>query len=114
MPKKETNICKDTRYIKRKVELKVTAKITKGFEHAGHLKAYATICLADSFLVTGVRVVECEHGLRVFMPSTKDKDDVFHDVCFPIQSDLKGRIDNVVLNAYDCYVKEWEQDEEPY
>ena len=40
--------------------MKVTARISKGFERAGHLKAYATLCLADSFLVTGVRVVECE------------------------------------------------------
>lgn len=93
--------------------MKVTAKISKGFEHVGHLKAYATICLADSFLVTGVRVVECEHGLRVFMPSTKDKDGVFRDVCFPIQADTRGRIENVVLNAYDCYVKEMEPDEGP-
>ena len=54
--------------------MKVTARISKGFERAGHLKAYATLCLADSFLVTGVRVVECENGLRVFMPSTKDPD----------------------------------------
>lgn len=47
------------------------------------------------------------------MPSTKDKDGVFRDVCFPIQADTRGRIENVVLNAYDCYVKEMEPDEGP-
>ena len=54
--------------------MKITAKITKTFEDAGKLKAFATICLADAFLVTGVRIVECEKGLMVFMPSMKDKD----------------------------------------
>ena len=65
--------------------MKVTARISKGFERAGHLKAYATLCLADSFLVTGVRVVECENGLRVFMPSTKDPY-IHHGYC-PFQMD---------------------------
>ena len=54
--------------------MKITAKITKTFEDAGKLKAFATICLADAFLVTGVRIVECEKGLMVFMPSMKDKE----------------------------------------
>ena len=38
--------------------MKVTAKITKNFTDAGKLKAFATVCLADAFLVTGVRGVE--------------------------------------------------------
>lgn len=91
--------------------MKVTARISKGFERAGRLKAYATVCLADCFLVTGVRVVESEQGLRVYMPSTKDPDGLFHDVCFPIIADCKYKIENAVLNAYDCFVKETEPDE---
>ena len=55
--------------------MKVTAKITKSFTDAGKLKAFATVCLADAFLVTGVRVVACEKGITVFMPSMKDKED---------------------------------------
>lgn len=91
--------------------MKVTARISKGFERAGRLKAYATICLADRFLVTGVRVVESEHGLRVYMPSTKDPDGAFHDVCFPIIPECRYQIENAVLNAYDCFVKEMETDD---
>ena len=44
--------------------MKVTAKITRSFEAAGRLKAFATICLADAFLVTGVRVVEGEKRVK--------------------------------------------------
>lgn len=53
--------------------MKVTAKITKSFTDAGKLKAFATVCLADAFLVTGVRVVACEKGITVFMPSMRIK-----------------------------------------
>ncbi|TCL57664.1 stage V sporulation protein G [Kineothrix alysoides] len=91
--------------------MRVTAKITKFFNNAGKLKAFATICLADTFLVTGVRVVECEKGLTVFMPSMKDKEDEYRDVCFPIKSELRSQINTVVLNAYDAGLKENETDE---
>lgn len=91
--------------------MRVTAKITKLFNNAGKLKAFATICLADTFLVTGVRVVECEKGLTVFMPSMKDKEDEYRDICFPIKPELRSQINTAVLNAYDAGVKENEMDE---
>ena len=90
--------------------LKVTAKITKSFTEAGKLKAFATVCLADAFLVTGVRVVECEKGITVFMPSMKDKEDEY--VCFPIKPELRSQINTAVLNAYDASLKENEMDGE--
>ena len=92
--------------------MKITAKITKTFEDAGKLKAFATICLADAFLVTGVRIVECEKGLTVFMPSMKDKEDEYRDVCFPIKAEMRTQINNTVLNDYDASLKENEADEE--
>lgn len=92
--------------------LKVTAKITKSFTDTGKLKAFATVCLADAFLVTGVRVVECEKGITVFMPSMKDKEDEYRDVCFLIEPELRSQINTAVLNAYDACLKENEQDVE--
>ncbi|MCI8392241.1 MAG: SpoVG family protein [Roseburia sp.] len=89
--------------------MKVTAKITKHVPNAGRLRAFATICLADAFLVTGVRVVECEKGMMVFMPSMKDKEDEYRDVCFPIKPELRSQIDTAVLNAYDADMKVNEQ-----
>lgn len=92
--------------------MKVTARISKGFSNAGRLKAFASVCLADAFLITGVRLVECDSGIKVFMPSTKDKEDEFRDVCFPITKELREKIDNTVLNAFDAYVKEIGTEEE--
>lgn len=92
--------------------MRVTAKITKIFHNAGKLKAFATVCLADAFLVTGVRIVECEKGITVFMPSMRDKEDEYRDVCFPIKQELRSQINTVVLNAYDASLKENEMDGE--
>lgn len=49
--------------------MKVTAKITKNFEDAGKLKAFATVCLADAFLVTGIRVVDVKRGQLYSCPA---------------------------------------------
>ena len=89
--------------------MRITAKIVKAFDNAGKLKATATVCLENDFLVTGVRVVDCQKGLSVFMPSTKDKEGVYHDVFFPITPSGREQFTNAVLNAYDCYLKETEE-----
>lgn len=48
----------------------------------------------------------------VFMPSMKDKEDEYRDVCFPIKAEMRTQINNMVLNAYDASLKENEADEE--
>ena len=49
--------------------MKVKSKIVARYEDKGKLKAVATVCLDGKFLVTGVRVADCQKGLAVFMPS---------------------------------------------
>ena len=49
--------------------MKVKSKIVSRYEDKGRLKAVATVCLDGKFLVTGVRVADCQKGLAVFMPS---------------------------------------------
>lgn len=95
--------------------MKIAAKITERFDNNGRLKAFATLCLNGTFLVTGVRVVDCEKGLMVFMPSRKTSDGEFKDVCFPITSELHKKIKDTVLAAYAAPPEgePEEQDDEP-
>lgn len=80
--------------------MKVTAKIVANYEDEGRLKAIATVCLDGTFLVTGVRVVDCEKGLTVFMPSRKTANDEYKDICFPIKPELHKQIKETVLATY--------------
>lgn len=91
--------------------MRIAAKIVKTFNNAGKLKAIATVCLGSEFLITGVRVVDCEKGLAVFMPSMKDKAGEYRDVCFPITAPCREQFTNAVLNTYDQHLKETERDE---
>jgi len=79
--------------------MKVTAKIVAVFTEEGRLKGVATVCLDDTFLITGVRIVDCQKGLMVFMPSRKAANR-YLDVCFPIKAGLHKKIKETVLAAY--------------
>lgn len=79
--------------------MKVTAKMVSRFRAEGRLKGVATVCLGESFLVTGVRVVDCRNGLAVFMPSRKSQDG-YLDICFPITPQLYKQIKDTVIQAY--------------
>ena len=80
--------------------MKVTAKIVSRFTEAGRLKGIATVCLNGSFLVTGVRIVECERGLAVFMPSRLTTQNEYKDICFPITLELHSQMKDIVLQAF--------------
>lgn len=88
--------------------MKVTAKITKSFTDAGKLKAFATVCLADAFLVTGVRVVACEKGITVFIVDTpveehSKKPDIVREKIVELAGDLP-RAELFARNEYPGWV----------
>lgn len=89
--------------------MKVSAKITAQFEDEGRLKAIATVCLDGKFLITGVRVADCEKGLAVFMPSRRLKTGEYKDICFPITPEFHKQIKDIVLFAYEK-VKQTEEE----
>ncbi len=80
--------------------MKVKSKIVARYENKGKLKAVATVCLDGNFLVTGVRVADCQKGLTVFMPSREIRPGEYRDICFPITSELYKQIKDSVLEAY--------------
>lgn len=91
--------------------MNVKAKIVADFKDKGRLKAIATVCLNGQFLITGVRIVELEKGLSVFMPSRQSQDGEYKDVCFPITPPLHQQIRETVLEAYRSQPMEASQPE---
>ena len=52
------------------------------------LKAYASVCIDDAFLIKGIKVVDGIHGRFVAMPSRKTRTGEFKDVCFSFRNQL--------------------------
>ena len=82
----------------------------------GNLKGLASISLDEDFIVRGLRILKGENGLFVAMPSQKSGDG-YPDVCFPKTPELRAQINEVVLEAYEQTLKEFQngikQDKKP-
>ena len=67
-------------------------------------KALASVKVADSFFLTGMRVVEGKNGLFVSMPSKKDVGGDYHDIFFPASREVRDQMQRSILEAYRAEV----------
>jgi stage V sporulation protein G len=87
--------------IKGEQENGVAVKLFPIQEPKGNTLAFANIVVDNLIAINGARVVSGEKGDFVAMPQSKDKDGNFHDIAFPINSDMRKEIIKAVLAEYD-------------
>lgn len=81
--------------------MKLDARVYPIDEPKGSTLAFASISVDDLAAIRGIRVVDSEKGAFVAMPQSKDKNGEYHDIAFPINSDLRKEINKLVLGEYD-------------
>jgi len=69
-------------------------------EGESKVKAFCDLVFGDLFLVKGFRVVEGEKGLFVGMPQQQGKQGKWFTVFWPITTELKEYIGEVIMQAY--------------
>lgn len=82
------------------MKITITAEIRNVFQDDSKLKAVSSLVIDDCFVVKNVRVVEGKNGLFVSMPSRRNADGKYSDICFPIVSEVREQIEKIVLEAY--------------
>lgn len=80
--------------------MKVEAKVYFLEGSTNNVKALASITIEDSFVVTGIRVIESQNGLFCAMPSRKNANGEYKDVCFPITAEARSIITDEILKVY--------------
>jgi len=65
-----------------------------------NLLAFASVKIADCFVVDNIKVVAGEKGLMVDMPSIKGSDGKYHDIAFPITADFRKQINSAILEGF--------------
>lgn len=65
-----------------------------------NLLAFASVKIADCFVVDNIKIVAGENGLFVDMPSAQDSRGKFHDVCFPVTAEFRQQLNSVILEDY--------------
>ena len=66
----------------------------------GKLLAFASVNLGGVFAVNNIRIYNSDKGPFVAMPSTKGKDDKYHDICCPTTKEMRQALNAAVLGAY--------------
>ena len=67
----------------------------------GSTRGNASVTVNGQFGVRGVNVREGPNGMFVSMPSWKDANNEYHDICFPCTKESRAEFDRAVLDAFD-------------
>jgi stage V sporulation protein G len=64
------------------------------------LKAFASIIFDDCFVVSDIKIIQGTQGLFISMPSKKRKNGMFRDIAHPLNSEMRRRIEEQVIEKY--------------
>lgn len=81
--------------------MEVTDVRLRRVQTEGRMRAIASITLDNEFVVHDIRVIDGNTGLFVAMPSKRTPDGEFRDIAHPINSDMRTKIQQAVLTAYE-------------
>ena len=74
-------------------------RIRKTFEE-GPLKAIVSVTFDDCLAVHDIKVIEIRGKHFVVMPSVKNQDGTYRDTVHPIQSELRTRLTEQIVDEY--------------
>jgi stage V sporulation protein G len=65
------------------------------------VKAYASICFDDCFLVHDIRVIKAPAGLFISFPNRTKSEGGQRDIAFPVNAETRNMIEQAVLAEYE-------------
>ena len=68
------------------------------------VKAYASICFDDCFLVHDIRVIQGPTGLFISFPNRTKSEGGQRDIAFPVNTETRNMIEQAVLAEYEKVV----------
>ena len=75
-------------------------------------RAMVSITLANVFCISGIKIMDGIKGLFVAMPSAKNRQDEWHDICYPITKEFRKVMSDSILNAFDALQEDEDEDDE--
>lgn len=64
------------------------------------MKAVCSVTFDDALVIHDIKVIESDSKTFVAMPSRKNKNGQYSDVAHPINSELRTKLEEAVLKAY--------------
>ncbi len=75
-------------------------------ENNEKLKAFVSVIFDDCFVVKDIKIIKGEKGLFLAMPSKKDKNGVYKDIAHPLNSEMREKLERIVIEEYNKTVQQ--------
>lgn len=83
------------------LELEITDVRVRKVGGDGKMKAVASVTFDNDFVVHDIKIIEGQSGMFIAMPSRKTPDGEYRDIAHPINSDMRARLQGMILQQYD-------------
>ena len=70
-------------------------------QNESKMKAVASVTFDECFVVHDIKVIDGEKGLFIAMPSKKSRSGEYRDVAHPINADMRGMLQEKVIESYN-------------
>ncbi len=90
-------------------QVEITDVRLRKIETEGKLRAYVSVTFDDSFVVHDLRVIDGTKGMFVAMPSKRLPNGDHKDIAHPINTEIREKIQNAVLDVYNRELEETPQ-----
>ena len=77
-------------------------RIRKTYDN-GRLRALVSLTLDGDIAIHDIKVIDGPNRLFVAMPSRRDEQGIFRDICHPITEQARKDLETSILEAYKIY-----------
>lgn len=82
--------------------LKSAIKITcRPYDGNSKTKAFIEVCLDETLIIKGMRLVEGSKGLFLSFPSTKGKDGKYYNLIYSMDKEFTGQLEEACIKKYN-------------
>jgi stage V sporulation protein G len=65
------------------------------------LKAFANVTFDNALVIRGLKIINGNKGFFLSMPSRKRPNGTYQDIAHPVNSEMRRRLEESVLEAYE-------------
>lgn len=81
--------------------MEITDVRVRKVSSAGKMRAVVSVTFDEAFVVHDIKVIEGKERLFIAMPSRKTADGEFKDIAHPINTELREKLQEIILKKYD-------------
>lgn len=84
--------------------MKITDIRIRRIYEESRLRALVSLTLEEDFAIHDIKIIDGPERLFVAMPSRRDEQGNFRDICHPITSEARKELEDQILNEYHAYI----------